>query len=324
MGFERHFEISNLKWAFLSNDKTVISDLAVKYTAKLGKGELMSPFLDKGVRKVRHTLRQLVAWYYNTFHSTPRPYQVSFNPITGPYQLVMRLSDGSGMRRLRREGFEMDVRGVFLPFIRPGWVCCDIGAQAGDYMVEMALLVGSSGCVFAYEPIPHYAELIDSTLRANHLTNVSFKAAAVGLEPGTISVPRTMLTGSLLKPGRIANGGSAAPMAQVPIVRLDDEIPHLDAIKIDVEGFEVHVLNGMKRLIDSNPALIMLLEVHNKQLPIAGSSLAELAALLLQNHHFFIYQVSEKHCLCSKAALPVNRFRPIDQIEQFVEVFQKT
>ena len=228
----------------------------------------MIGFLHKLSRKSRQIVRQFIAWYYNTFHSTPKAYRVSFNPITGPYQLVMRLSDGSGMRRLRRGGFEMDVRSVFLPFIQTGWICCDIGAQAGDYMVEMAMLVGPSGHVFAYEPIPHYAELIESTLRVNNLTNVTFKAAAVGQQPGTISVPRMMLTGNLLKPGRIADERSNVQMAQVPIVRLDDEVKHLDATKIDVEGYEVRVLNGMKMVIANNPAMIILLEVHNRQLAI--------------------------------------------------------
>ncbi len=279
-------------------------------------------------RKSRQIVRQWVAWYYNTFHSTPKAYRVSFNNLTGPYTLVMRLSDGPGMRKLRRGGLEMDVRSVFLPLIRPGWVCCDVGAQAGDYMVEMALLAGPQGRVFAYEPIPHYAELIEATLQHNHLANVTFKAAAVGAQSGTISVPYAMLTGSLLKPGRTAKirigSVSGAQIAQVPIVRLDDELEQLDAIKMDVEGYEVHTLNGMKTLIVNNPAMILLLEVHNRQLPAAGCSLEELATLLLGTYKFVVYQISAKHCLCCQQPLPISGFPQIGSVEHFTVIFQQT
>lgn len=152
--------------------------------------------------------RKVKEWYYNTFHNCPKEYMVYYNEITGPYKLWMRLADGPGMRKRLREGTEMPQRRVFLPLlIRPGWFCCDVGAHVGDYTVEMALLVGAEGKVFAYEAVPHYFDLLERSVQANRLTNIVTKCAVVGSKPGRATIPREMLTGSIVKPGRILGGG---------------------------------------------------------------------------------------------------------------------
>lgn len=273
-------------------------------------------------RSLKARWRRLVSRWDHAVHSKPAVYTVRYNDVTGPYQLCMRLADGGGMRARLHGGTEMPERRIFLPLIRKGSVCCDVGAHVGDYTVEMALMVGEGGRVYAFEAIPHYVKLLSETLRANRLaSNVVLKLAAVGAAPGTLSLPSEMLTGSLGCPGRL---GEDSPKEDVPVVRLDDEIPTLDVIKIDCEGYEVKVLQGMRRLLQSNDGLLVFLEVHNRQLPEAGNSLRELAELLLVEQSLAVYQISKKHCLCIREGLPGDRYRRVETVPQFLEVFHKT
>jgi len=272
--------------------------------------------------------RKIKEWYYTTFYSHPGEYTVHYNDVTGPYRLVMRLADGPGMRQRLREGTEMTQRRIFLPLLGQGWVCCDVGAHVGDYTVEMALIVGPKGRIFAYEAVPHYFGLLQKSVKANGLSNVITKLAIVGANPGKAMIPSEMLTGNVARPGKIANHGSyqqeKPAMAEVSVVRLDDELDRLDAIKVDCEGYELEVLKGMASLIEKNPSLILFLEVHERQLRDVGSSLSELGMLLLMDYGFKVYQTSSKHCICSQNDLAVGNFERLKNTDEFVTRFHGT
>lgn len=271
----------------------------------------MSNLVDRVVHN--HRWRKLRNFYDRSVHNRPRLFTVRYNKLTGPYRLCLRLADGPGMRQRLCEGTETAERYIFLPLLQKGWICGDIGAHVGDYTVEMAMLVGPQGKVYAYEVVPHYYELLKRGIEANGLTNVVPRLALVGATPGTVPLPVKMLPRDMM-------GGA---VTDVPRVRLDDEIPRLNAIKIDCEGYEVDVLKGMTRLIAENRGLLLFLEVHNRQLPEAGSSLEELANLLLAVFQFRVWEISYKHCLCSRE--PLRGSHPeIKTVEDFCARFEKS
>jgi FkbM family methyltransferase len=279
--------------------------------------------LKKGYR-----VRKIREWYDATFHAEAKEYVVRYNEITGPYKLVMRLADGPGMRQRLHDGTEMAQRRIFLPLLRSGYVCCDVGAHVGDYTVEMALLVGVRGRVVAYEAVPHYFGLLQKSLKANGLMNVETRLAVVGERPGKASIPWAMLTGSIARPGRVARmpheSIQGAVTAQVPVVQLDDELDRLDAIKVDCEGYEVLVLKGMRKLVNFNPRLVLFLEVHERQLKEVGNSLSELGALIFGDYRFKCHQIGYKHCICSQSDLPLSNGSRLSSVEEFVLHFRGT
>lgn len=280
-------------------------------------------------RKLRRWYtHELQARYDRAFHRRPDVYTVRYNEVTGPYRLAMRLADGPGMRRRLREGTEMPQRRIFLPLLHKRWWCCDVGAHIGDYTVEMALLVGSGGRVLAYESSPYFFRLLANTVEANGLTNVVTKLAVVGRGAGAMLMPESTLG---VLPGRLdgvasshASRRQALPLVEVPVVRLDDQLERLDAIKIDCEGYEVEVLKGMERLVRNNHGLIVLLEVHAAQIAELGSSLGELAALVTREYRFKTYQVGPRHCICSGRALHLGAVPQLETLDEFISCFDAT
>jgi FkbM family methyltransferase len=144
----------------------------------------------------------------------------------------------------RRQG-----RVFYGQFVKPGNLVFDLGANKG-LMSEMFLELGAK--VVAVEPIPDLAALIRSRYR---VATLHVEAVAVGAEPGEatmrLGVDSIHSTISDEWVGRVEQDiwpDRWAGAITVPVTTLDDligrhGIPQF--VKIDVEGFEDHVLNGL-------------------------------------------------------------------------------
>jgi FkbM family methyltransferase len=144
---------------------------------------------------------------------------------------------------------------------RPGSTVLDIGANVGDWTLSIALRVGANGRVLAFEPVPYLADAISKTSRINRQNQVEVHNLALSNEDGSaeFSVEQGNSGGSRLGP----MSGDFSSIT-VPTRRLDSllaerpDIDRIDFIKIDVEGFELQVLEGARTtLARFHPALIL-------------------------------------------------------------------
>ena len=135
--------------------------------------------------------------------------------------------------------------------LKAGDIACDVGANIGYYLLLFEQIIGANGEVLCIEPEPDNLVDLTRTVEANHFTNVRIVKAACGDQPGTVRLARG------INSGVTANGE-----IEVPMVTLDDVAsPRTSFLKVDVEGFEGHVLAGARRLLrDARPTLF--LEVH--------------------------------------------------------------
>jgi FkbM family methyltransferase len=146
--------------------------------------------------------------------------------------------------------------------LRPGGTFFDVGANIGIYTGWAARLVGASGQVHAFEPVPRTRGYLTAFLERNGLAQVRVVPAAVGAKPGSLklhTVPHASgLASALPRPDR---GGTVE--IEVPVVTLDGYVLERAAappalVKIDVEGFEFEVLRGAEGLFRSgNPPVVV-------------------------------------------------------------------
>lgn len=163
-------------------------------------------------------------------------------------------------------------------FCRPGDTVVDVGANIGEWTLQMADAVGPGGRVIAIEPIPHLAEALQKSTWANNLRQVSIAAVALSESEGQgeFSVERANTGGSRL--GRYC--AEACDTITVRVETLDgliarSKIGRVDFIKVDVEGFELEVLRGARATLARHRPP-MYLEVGAEDL----AKRARLAALL--------------------------------------------
>lgn len=159
--------------------------------------------------------------------------------------------------------------------LAPGMSYLDLGANVGFLAAVAAARVGPSGRVVAVEPDPHNFRLLARGVRASGRRNVTLVNAAAGPAPGTA---RLFKSDHNLGDHRLyAGSGTAARAAvEVPVVQIDDVFAagHLtspDVIKIDVQGYEAHVIAGMPRLLGGDRPMAVLSEFWPHGMREAGS-----------------------------------------------------
>jgi FkbM family methyltransferase len=126
-----------------------------------------------------------------------------------------------------------------------GGTFVDVGANVGTYAVSLAKHVGDNGRVIAIEPHPVSSARLAFNARASHLGNLSLVAAAAGDVDGTLMIETD---GHNLGASHISEtGGFKVPAHRLLTILRDAGVTHVDALKIDVEGYEDRVLTGFFR-----------------------------------------------------------------------------
>jgi FkbM family methyltransferase len=138
------------------------------------------------------------------------------------------------------------------------WVI-DVGANVGHYTVRLAQLVGSTGRVLAFEPVPATFELLAANVSAAGACNVSLFNVAISSQSAVMGISMPRFDSGLTNYYR-AGLTSAGGEFDVVTMALDSIMPakRVALIKIDVEGHELQALRGMQRLLRRDrPRLIV-------------------------------------------------------------------
>jgi FkbM family methyltransferase len=130
-----------------------------------------------------------------------------------------------------------------------GGIFVDVGANVGTYALVLARHVGTGGKVIAIEPHPVTHARLAFNRAASGFAQVSLVAAAAGPSDGELLIETD---GDNLGASHIVTGEPAGNAIKVPSLRLqrilaDAAVDRVDALKIDVEGFEDRVLTGFFR-----------------------------------------------------------------------------
>jgi FkbM family methyltransferase len=172
--------------------------------------------------------------------------------------------------------------------ITPGSVFVDVGANIGWFTVIGSRLTGRNGRVFAIEPDPRNYEILTRNVTLNGCCNVRIDQVAAGASDATAWLYR-----SIDNQGdhRLSVVSERADRIQVRVCRLDSVLRRrthrVDLVKIDTQGSETAVLNGMTDLLRANPRVRLILEFWPHGLEDCGSSTTELTKALSQRPSLF-------------------------------------
>ncbi len=194
--------------------------------------------------------------------------------------------------------------------VGPGEVCVDAGANFGWYTTLLASLVGGSGSVHAFEPIPRmFEELTNNRDLLPEQDHVFVNMAALGDVNGSVTI--NLFAGQATGHASISSKGreDLVPF-NCEMTTLDSylerrSIDNVDFIKVDIEGSELMFLKGATRVFDQETPPIFLMEMaleltkHLNYLP------NDLLAFINSKADYLFYSVDEN----------VGRLRQIDSFD---------
>ncbi|MEO8961720.1 MAG: FkbM family methyltransferase [Ginsengibacter sp.] len=157
---------------------------------------------------------------------------------------------------------EFNDMGFLLHFLNNEDLFIDIGANIGSYAILAAGHVGAN--VIAIEPIPSTFLSLQKNIQVNNLQNkITALEAGVGVEEGilrfTLNLDTVNHVASQFKEEMIANTIEVR-MVTIDGILKDKKKPSM--IKIDVEGFETEVLNGMQNTLQDQELKAIIIELN--------------------------------------------------------------
>jgi FkbM family methyltransferase len=156
-----------------------------------------------------------------------------------------------------------------------GNVAVDVGASGGLLTAALSKTVGPAGRVYAFEPADRAHRLLKKTVLFNELDNTTIEKMAVSNASGTVRFSEYPFSAgddlkwrpemSAINSSKIEAGSVAT--YEVPVTTLDEYfLPKpftIQAIKIDVEGFETCVLQGGGKII-ARDRPIFAIDIHRR------------------------------------------------------------
>jgi FkbM family methyltransferase len=176
--------------------------------------------------------------------------------LSSGLRVTVPLNDTVGRELFIHGSFEWTTMQVWKAAAARGGTVVDVGAHIGSFTLEAAQLVGPTGRVIAVEPDPTNRARLVHNLSINGLTDrVTVVEAAMLDEECQLPLGSPSPNNSGMT--RLNSGDQL-----VQCRRLDDVLdelgaPTVDAIKIDVEGFEPAVLRGAAKMVARDRPLVI-------------------------------------------------------------------
>ncbi|KRR06440.1 hypothetical protein CQ12_16550 [Bradyrhizobium jicamae] len=206
------------------------------------------------------------------------------------------------MHRMMKKDFfrthEMFLERIFNRCLAPGRTFVDIGANCGYWSAYSLSLVGQSGEVHAFEPVPQYFTFVRRLAELNSSYRIIANQVACGARSGTFTmavVPPCAenfdnydinIGSTSLAAGFLDHASELTEGLTVEVIAFDNyareqkiDLDRVGLIKIDVEGFETEVFDGMQSVLAKSgqkvPILCEVLTDLDRSKPLDGRRIIE-------------------------------------------------
>jgi len=184
-------------------------------------------------------------------------------------RMLLPLADAIITRDLVGLGFWEPRETRYLQSIlQTGQTFVDVGAHVGYFSLLAAELVGPAGAVIAVEPEARNLDLLRRNIARNGADTVSVLPFAAAAAESTMSLALDEYNRGA---HRLVASDDPQAGPSVRCVRLDDVLPErVDVIKVDAQGYDHEVIEGLERTLTANPRATLIVEVSRVELARRG------------------------------------------------------
>ena len=225
--------------------------------------------------------------------------------------------------------WEKWVTDVFLSLVKPGMAVVDIGANCGYYSLLAAQAVGPSGRVHCVEPYPFLHKNLTRSFLFNGYYHVKLHKVAFSDKEEEIN---------FYLPGEFSGAASIDKIAfshfndyfkhfgevntiKVPAVNLATYFPDLkaDVIKIDIQGAEPYLVDGLLKIAENSGNLDILME-YTPSLWILGNFTPKDVLERFTSNHFSL-EIIERNGTLTKVSLNqlLSISKKLEESKEFID-----
>lgn len=212
--------------------------------------------------------------------------------MLGEYKIFVDPNDWSVSPHLIADGiWEPRVTEIVIDSLKKGMTAVDVGANLGYFSMIMADRCGATGRVLAIEPNPAMAQRIEATCLLNGVTDRvtvhTFPLAERDGRDVELMIPINHPGGAQITGAIVANSVRVGCSTR----RLDNVAGAMEAtfVKIDAEGFEEAIWQGMRKMVDGQHLRTMVVEFSPSVYADAGQFIDEIT-----NAGFSIHDIGLK------------------------------
>lgn len=154
---------------------------------------------------------------------------------------------------------------IMKQYIKKGMIIVDLGANIGYYALLEAAIMKDKGKIYAIEPFPPNYNLLKKNIELNSYENI--------IESYNIAISNKSGKDKMymLKEHNLCNmmQSNSTDFIEVQTSKLDDFLVDKqppDLIRMDIEGFEYYVIDGMEKTLQNSMSCIMFIEIHPYQI----------------------------------------------------------
>ena len=159
--------------------------------------------------------------------------------------------------------YESNIQAILKKYISKGDIIFDIGANIGQFSIFFHHLISNSGNIISVEPDPVNFKYLSINKEINKLKNLKIINCGIGSKKGTLKFYQDLITGgrmgTFVRELAVNKQSSSKKVKIKTIDELINEFGMPNFVKVDVEGFEISLLNGYRNI---NNNIIFMIEVR--------------------------------------------------------------
>jgi FkbM family methyltransferase len=238
-----------------------------------------------GLRWLSHRIPQIII---------PQPKEeVIINTIHDFKMIINPVLDSGVESSIYYTGsYEIGTLNIIKKYLNRNDYFLDIGANIGLMSIYASKIIGDNGKVYSVEANPNTIAILEKNINLNKIKNIEILPFAVGskMDRGKIYSNLNWNRGS----ASLVNIDKESISYDINIIPLDEyfkKIPPFKLIKIDIEGFELEALKGMKKLLKACPNAVLIIECGE---PIINTEYSKFSVFnfIKELNHYNIYKLS--------------------------------
>jgi len=204
---------------------------------------------------------------------------------------------------------EPKILDVFLRYIKQGDIVLDIGMNNGHHTLFISKIIGETGKIYSFEPIKRLVSQVEESVKINGIDNIKINNFALGNKEieSLINIEENNLAcASILE---AEENNSILEKEKIIIKKIDSlDLPKIDFIKIDTEGYEWEVIKGANSLIEKDKP-IMVFEFNPMSYNLEDKNASYNFLEYLYNLGYRLYDINKSLILISDLYKFVDTFK---------------